>query len=455
MTQQQTSELLAWLDANPHVTTVQLAICDLNGMMRGKLVPAAYARKALKDAIKLPNTALFFDVWGRDVVDSGYYLETGDADGLIRPTERGFVQLGGEGNDTATLPMAMYTEAGEPYLADPRNVLKSVLNKFTARGLRPVCAFELEFYLCERDFVGGNVRPTGVDPETGNRLRGGAGTYSFSNLDRIRRLLDDLYARCETLNIPAEAAISEAGVGQFEVNLRHSADALRATDEAFLFKCLVRQVAADHKLAATFMAKPFGDDAGSGQHVHVSIIDGKDANVFANGKEEGSPLLHQAIAGALKALPDTMLFFAPHANSYRRYIDSTHVSGTANWGYENRTTAIRIPNGPDAGRRIEHRVSGADANPYLVLAAILGGIAHGIEHQLTPPAPAVGNAHNVEAPPIPRTWIDAITRMQSSTLARELYGDLLPHLFAACKMQELQTLNQIIPQAEYDAYFDV
>ena len=187
----------------------------------------------------------------------------------------------------------------------------------------------------------------------------------------MKSFLSDIYKACELQNIPADAAISENGCGQFEINLLHVDDPLKAGDDAIFFKRIVKSVARKHGMIASFMAKPYGEESGSGLHVHFSLLDSDGNNVFDDNGESGTDLLKYAVNGLISAMPESMLIFAPHYNSYRRLTPGTHAPTSAGWGYENRTAAIRIPGGDSKARRIEHRVAGADANPYLVLASIL------------------------------------------------------------------------------------
>ena len=225
------------------------------------------------------------------------------------------------------------------------------------------------------------------------------------------------------MDIPAEAAISEVGLGQFEINMVHQADALKAADDAWLFKLLVRGLARSHGFAASFMAKPYEDYAGNGMHVHFSVVDADGANIFANDTYEGAPMLGHAIAGCLRGIPDLALVFAPHGNSYERLVPESHAPTGICWAYENRTASVRVPGGSLAARRVEHRVAGGDVNPYLFLAAVLGSALNGIEDALAPPPPISGNAYDIDMPQIPATWAEAIDAFEASDLVRRMFPE--------------------------------
>ena len=430
--------------------SMRAVVCDINGIFRAKRVPARLAQKALDGKLKMPLSILFVDVWGNDVIASGHVLDSGDRDGVLRPTERGPLDLEWLDRPSSLLLCSMYTDRGEPFPADPRHALARVLARYRERGLTPVCATELEFYLHDLDSeeISPPSRPGGPKLSANS-------VYSLQDLDGFESFLSDVYAACRRLGIPAEEAISENGCGQFEINLCHTDDVLRAADDAQLFKYLVKGVAARHGLGATFMAKPYGGEAGSGMHVHFSLLDDAGANVFANGTTQGSPALHAAVAGLLDALPASMLVFAPHFNSYRRLAPDSHAPTRATWGFENRTVAIRIPDGPDSARRIEHRVAGADSNPYLVLAAMLGAALDGIVDERSPPAAEAGNAYESDAERLPASWEQALAAFEASAAQRAVLGPLLSDVYAAAKRQEIDVFARELSAFEVTTYLDV
>jgi glutamine synthetase len=313
-----------------------------------------------------------------------------------------------------------------------------------------VVATELEFYLVDP----ARPRPTPpASPRTGLRV-GDDHVLAVDQLETFAAFLEDVQQAAEALDVPAETAISENGAGQFEINLGHFADALRAGDDALQFKRVVKGVARRHDLAATFMAKPYGGRSGSGLHVHVSLLDGDGRNVFDDGSRQGSALLQSAVAGLIDVMPETMLLFAPHLNSFRRLRPGTHAPVAAAWGYENRTTAIRIPGGASAARRIEHRLAGADANPYLVLAGVLGGALIGIEQARTPPDPVRGNAYAQDLPPLPRDWTSAVDLFAAGARAEEIVGPMARRMLVACKRQEIETFARHVTGFEARAYLE-
>lgn len=329
-------------------------------------------------------------------------------------------------------------------------MLAQIAAQFEARNLKPVIATELEFYLV--DYEQGKSPLPPVSPQTGLRLNK-TSILSISDLYEFDGFLDDVYARCEALGIPADAAIAENGCGQFEINLLHCNDPLKAADDAMLFKQVVKSVAMQHGWTATFMAKPYGDQSGNGFHVHCSLEDKHGHNVFDDNSEQGSPLLHNAIAGVLATMDSFMLLFAPHFNSYRRLAPGSHAPTMIAWGYENRTAAVRVPGGPYQARRLEHRVAGADANPYLVCSAILAGILYGIDNQLTPPAPIQGSTYDdPDLDALPMDWFSAIDSFEFSEIVPQLLPQEIIDLIVSVKHQEAARFARQITNFEYATY---
>ncbi|WP_371157636.1 glutamine synthetase family protein [Jannaschia sp. 2305UL9-9] len=441
---------LGWLHDNPHIHSVRAAACDLNAQARGKRIPRRFAHKLETEGTRFPYSILNLDIWGEDIEDSPLVFDTGDADGILKPTDRGFVPMPWLDTPTAMLPLWMYHPDGTAFAGDPRHALARVLADYTARGLTPVVATEMEFYL-----IDDSTRQLRVpkSPVSGKR-RPGAETLSMRQLDAFDNFFTQLYDACEAMDIPANTAISEAGIGQFEIDLAHQPDALKAADDAWLFKLALRGLARKHGFAASFMAKPYPDYAGNGMHVHFSVLDRTGANIFDNGTPEGSPLLRHAVAGLLGAAPASTLIFAPHANSYDRLVPGAHAPTGLAWAYENRTSAIRIPSGPNAARRIEHRVSGGDVNPYLLLAVILAAALRGIEDGADAPAPITGNAYDLDLPRIPATWGEAIARFETDGWTRRLLPEGLIQNMILTKRQELRDIETLTEHERMDLYLD-
>jgi glutamine synthetase len=308
----------------------------------------------------------------------------------------------------------------------------------------------MEFYLIDDRGRELRVPPS---PRSGKR-RHQAEILALRQLDAWDAFFTALYDACEEMDIPADTTISEAGPGQFEINLMHSPDALKAADDAWFFKLLVNGLARKHGFAASFMAKPYPEYSGSGLHTHFSILDDQGRNIFDDGTAQGSAMLRHAVAGCLQAMPGSMLILAPHATSYDRFVPGAHAPTGIAWAYENRTTALRIPSGNPAARRIEHRVAGGDINPYLLIAAILGAALNGIEDGAEPPPPITGSAYDKDLVQLPRTWDAAIEAFANSPeIARIFPADLIAN-FLATKRQELHYMEELGPEERQELYLD-
>ena len=427
---------------------VEALITDCNGIARGKWLPVQKLDAIEKQGLKLPKSALGLDVWGRDIPALAH--ANGDIDGYCHLVEGSLRPLLTErGVDQAQVLLSMFDKDGSPYMGDPRQVLQALVTRFTEKELKPCMAVELEFSLLPKPKT---------DEAIGTALRDqnavGGNLYALSELDYHGPLLEALRQAFDTQDLPYEGIIKESAPSQFEINVAHSDDVMLLADQVIRMQRTIRAVSARHGFVASFMPKPIDDEAGNGLHVHCSLLDENGANVFDDGGEEGSDLLRYAVAGCLELLPASMLLFAPSFNAYRRFQPGNHAPTESAWGYDNRTTAIRIPESPTAARRVEHRVAGADANPYLVLAAVLAGIWHGIENTLSPPKPIEGNAwdQEIDAPALPTTMDEAIAIFDKSDVLSSYLTGEFKTLFLATKVQEWNEFAKRVTEFELETY---
>lgn len=443
-----------FLDRHPDVDSVDLLISDLNGVLRGKRIPRDNLEKAYRDGVNLPASVFALDILGNTIEATGLGLSIGDSDRVCRPVA-GSLMPSPWLRDArqAQLLMTMTEADGTPFFADPRQVLARVLERLRRAGLTPVVAVEMEFSLVDRrrDALG-MVQPP-CSPATGERAAQSQ-LYSINELDEYAELLEEIHAAARSQQLPLDTALKECAPGQFEINLIHCDDALAACDSAVLLKRLIKGVALHQGFEATFMAKPYGQEAGNGTHVHISLLDEAGNNVFAaeDGAPLGTPRMQHAVAGLLELMPASMALFAPNLNSFRRFQPGLYVPMAPTWGYDNRSVALRIPSGPNAARRIEHRVAGADVNPYLLLATLLGAIDHGLRRRLTPPPAITGNAYDQVAPSLTNSWRQALELLeQSEPLAEALGADFLA-VFLANRRAERDQAMQAVSKLEYDWY---
>jgi len=445
-------ERRAYLSAHPQTELIDAFFFDLNGVPRGKRLPAGALDKLYTEGLCLPASTVALDVWGLEVLDSGLVYETGDRDWRFRPVPGSLRPVPWADTPTAQALLQMEPGVGGACEGgDPRHVLARVVRRFTDMGLTPVIAVELEFRLL--DTVPGEDGKPQLPrlPQSGQRLSASQ-LLGLDELDELSPVFDEIRRACQLQGVDTETLIAEQAEAHFEINLVHRPDALAAADQAMLFKRTVRQVAARHGMIGCFMAKPFGDEPGSGMHVHFSLLDQQGRNIFDDGSQLGSTELRQAAAGMLALMNDSTAIFAPHANSYRRFQMHAHVPMAPSWGYDNRTVAVRVPLAHDGSTHIEHRVAGADANPYLVVAAILAAAHHGISQRLTPPAPTEGDAYVQHAPSLPASWEAACACFEQSGVLREYLSDDFMALFSALKRQEIEAMKRRVTLDEYAAY---
>ncbi|VTR59412.1 Gamma-glutamylputrescine synthetase PuuA [Serratia fonticola] len=304
------------------------------------------------------------DILGNVVEEAGLGQELGEPDHICVPVAGTLTPSAADPQYLGQVLLTMLDEDGTPFDVEPRNVLNRVWQRLRQRGLFPVVAVELEFYLIDRQRDPEGYLQPPCAPGTQERNTQSQ-VYSVDNLNHFADVLSEIDELARLQGLPADGAVAEASPGQFEVNLHHTNDVLQACDHALALKRLVRMVAEKHHMHATFMAKPYEEHAGSGMHVHISMLDKQGNNVFADADGEDSTLLKQALAGMIALMPASMALLAPNVNAYRRFQAGMYVPTQASWGHNNRTVALRIPCGDRDSHRVEYRVAGADANPYL------------------------------------------------------------------------------------------
>ena len=442
------ANLQSFLEQYPEIEIFEVMLMDLCGGLRGKWVTRDKINKVMAGGLKMPLSTLAFDVWGRDAEE--WVFDSGDGDGFCAPDERTLAPAIWLKRPTGQVVMSMNEVDGSPCSYDPRYIIRGMMDRFAQLGLTPVMASEMEFHLLrpENDAVG---RPIHTQQDrVGGTLAAGQ-TYGIDTMEDMAELMHDIRDACNAQGLPIDTLIKESAPSQYEINLYHCDDALVAADQAVMLQRVIRGVAGKHGFIATFMAKPFGDVAGNGMHVHCSLVDSEGNNAFDDGTGQGTPLLRQAIAGCLDTMAESMLLFAPNLNSYRRFRRGTHAPLAPTWGYENRTVSVRVPADAPAATRIEHRVAGADANPYLVIAGILAGMLRGIENQLEAPEPLEGNAYDQVPPSLPRYWPDALARFEDSEHIPASFGYEFQRVFAILKQQELDEFDSQVTPLEYDA----
>ena len=440
---------------HPDTLSMELLIPDMHGFLKGKRIQAEDIAKVGDSGFTLCAGICLLTGLGYTVPGFPYTEADGDPDmdcllipGSLAPvpwSKRPMAQA-----------MFRFVEAdGSPFFADPRTVLETALEPLKKMKLKAVMATELEFYLLNANSdlpQPGTPRVPGMEtPQPGTQV------YSPDDLWEIEEFLNDVYAWCEAQGIPAESAISEFAQGQFEINLRHVDDPVLACDHAVLLKRVVKAAARKHGFVASFMAKPFAEESGCGLHIHMSLVDKEGMNYFSQGKETmASPpfsaRLRHAVGGLLGTMAEGTAIFAPNANSYRRLRPDMFAPVEPNWGVNHRCVSVRVPMSDEKNLRFEHRVAGADANPYLVAAAVAAGVHYGLKNRCDP-------GHMVEKSEeirlktkIPVRWEAAIDAFSRSKVLPVYLGEDYCRYFAANRRAEAEVFHNTISPLDFEWY---
>jgi glutamine synthetase len=425
------------------ISEVEAIIPDMAGIARGKIMPA---EKFTADAgMKLPESIFLQTVTGDYPADTGDTMSPAEIDIVLKPDTKTVREVPWTAEPTAQVIHDCFYADGRRVTMAPRHVLRHVLELYAERGWEPVIAPELEFYLIEPNIDADYP----LKPPVGRsgRAEPGRQSYSIAAVNEFDPLFDDIYAFCERQDIEIDTLIHEDGPAQMEINLLHG-DPLDLADQAFLFKRTAREAALRHKMYTTFMAKPYAREPGSAMHVHQSVVDRKTRhNVFSN--EDGSPskLFFAHIGGLQKYLPAAMALFAPNVNSYRRISRAQVAPINVQWGYDNRTAGLRVPVSEPDNRRIENRIGGADANPYLAIAASLACGYLGMIENLQPTEPVTGSAHDLPFG-LPRSLDIAVRRLRESKTLTQVLSEPFVQAYTLVKEAEHEVFLQVISSWE-------
>jgi len=436
------NDLEGWLNAQ-RITEIECLVPDLTGVARGKILPRS---KFTEDrGMRLPESIIGLTVTGNWPDDER--LET-----LIADTDRD-MNLVPDPSTARVVPWATdptaqvihdcYFKDGAPVDYAPRTVLKNVLKLYAARGWAPVVAPELEFYLVDK-----NTDPDmPLRPPVGRSGRAETSRqhYSIDAVNEFDPLFEDIYDYCDAMDLDVDTLIHEVGAGQMEINFLHG-DPLDLADKVFFFKRTIREAAMRHNMFATFMAKPMAGEPGSAMHVHQSVVDIKTGrNVFSNPDGSPSDLFLHYIGGLQKYIPHVMAFFAPYVNSYRRLVANTAAPTNVEWGSDNRTVGIRVPNSGPENRRMENRVIGADANPYVALAASLACGYLGMVNAIAPLPEMTGNAYATpHATPLPQSLSESVRLLDEVPEIEAILGKRFCGIYKAVKMSEYAEFMKVI-----------
>ncbi len=426
-----------WLTGH-HIEDVEAIVPDMAGSARGKVMPAA---KFGKGDMKMPE-GVFAQTISGDYVNDPDNVE--DRDMWLVPDPETLRPVPWAADPAAAVFLDCYHRDGSPVAKSPRGVLRNVLSMYEAKGWIPVVAPEVEFYL-----LSPHSDPNeDAEPPEGRlgRTEGANQPYSIDTMNDFDGFVNQVYQYCEAQRINIDTISQEMGPAQFELNFLHG-DALELADQVFLFKRTVREAAINHKMHATFLAKPMAEDAGSALHIHQSVVDTQGRNIFSDKKGEPTDLFHGFLGGLQKYMNEALLMFAPYVNSYRRLASPWASPVNLAWAIDNRTVGLRVPDSPPEARRIENRLAGADVNPYLVIAASLACGYLGMVEGITPTEPTEGSAYG-EDYSLHRHLFAAIDALRDSKAMRSMLGDAFVDLYVALKAEEYREFQEIITPYE-------
>ena len=434
------SDLENWLNEQ-RVTEIECLVPDLTGVARGKILPRI---KFTEDrGMRLPQAVVAMGVTGEFPEEGPYYdvISPTDMDMHLRPDPTTARIVPWAVDPTAQVIHDCYDKDGQLVPFAPRSVLRHVCDLYAAKGWKPVVAPELEFYLVAR-----NTDPDmPLKPPIGRsgRAETSRQAYSIDAVNEFDPLFEDVYAYCEKMGLNVDTLIHEVGAGQMEINFFHD-EPLGLADEVFLFKRTVREAALRHDMFATFMAKPIAGEPGSAMHIHQSLVDrATGQNIFSNPDGSASREFYWFIGGLQRYIPAAMALFAPYVNSYRRLVRGVAAPINIQWGTDNRTVGIRSPLASAQARRIENRVIGADANPYVALAATMACGYLGITKQIEPTAECKGDAYLGDFS-LPRSLGEALTLLRDEKDLHEVLGASFITVYTEVKEIEYAEFMKVI-----------
>ena len=447
-----------FLKNHPEIKSFDIIMHDCNAIGRGKIIRQNELLKLYESGRQFPLSLLGMDITGEDVPGTGLILEQGDGDIKAWPTPESLKQIHKSKPSRGELFMTMSDIDGNKLNIDPRNVLEDKINSFKKDGIKLCGTFELEFFLVANELDQyGKLQPAKSIIGKKRSYRK-TDVYSVDNLHGMLPLINDIYDATNIAGIEAETIISEYAPGQYELTLKHQSDLLKAADDILRLKRIIRSLARLHGVTACFMAKPMENVSGSGMHFHVSMYDKKGTNLFAEkSKKNINPNLLYALGGLTKTMGESMLIFAPNANSWRRLVLGSYAPVTPNWGMDNRSVAFRIPSSDSKNRRIEHRVSGVDANPYLVALTVISAIRYGMKNKIKAPNQTKGNAYEQKSNSkndMPHDWSSAILAAKKSKFLKEILGLELHRAFIAIKEMEYQKVASTVSELDIDLYLN-
>ena len=428
-----------WFEKH-RITEVECIIPDLTGIARGKIMPAD--KFLLNEGLRMPEAVFLQTVTGEWLpYEELYGVDPAEIDMQLKPDPSTTSIVPWVDEPTAQVIHDCLHHDGTPVELSPRNVLKKVLERYRQQELQPAIAPELEFYLTKINKDPDYPLPPPVGRSGREEVTGQF--YGIDALNEFDPLFEEMYNFCEAQELEIDALTHESGSAQMEINFNHG-DPLLLADHVYLYKRTMRETAMRHKVFATFMAKPMEDQPGSSLHIHQSILDRKTGrNIFENDKGGDSEKLRHFIGGLQKYLPLEMPLLGPNVNSYRRITPNNSAPINVHWGHDNRTTGFRIPISDGNNRRVENRIAGADANPYLAFATSLGCGLMGMNEELEPTPPVQTSAYDHDYS-LPRNLEEALRQMEECPLFKELFSEKFVRVYCTLKRAEFEAFFSVI-----------
>jgi glutamine synthetase len=431
-----------WLKDH-NISEVEALVPDLTGNARGKFIPASQFLQ--RGDPRLPESILVQTVTGEYSDDHWNFVSPTDADMVLKPDPATMRLVPWGREPTAQIIHDCYTTDGKAHPLATRQVLRNVLDLYQQEGLRPVVAPEVEFYLVKRNVDADQELEAPIGRS--GRAEASRQSYSIDAVAEFEDFVEDMYDYAGSQQLDVDTLIHENGAAQMEINFSHG-DALSLADQVFVFKRTVRETAHKHGMYATFMAKPMQAEPGSAMHIHQSIVSSDSGdNIFVDGNGKHTECFMNYIAGLQAYTPDLISLYAPNVNSYRRLSPDISAPINLNWGFDNRTTAFRVPDSVAAATRVENRFPGADANPYLAFAATLASGLLGMRKKLQPGVPHSGTA-NEDSVEVARTLEEALRNLQSTPELVDIFGELFLRAYSAVKLDEFEEFNRVISSWE-------
>lgn len=425
------------------IKRVKLAAVDLDGVLRGKYISLEKFHSAAGHGLGFCDVIFGWDI--ADVLLDNVKLtgwHSGYPDAIAAIDLDSFRVIPWEPG-TAFFLLDLFTKEGQPLAMSPRQVFRGALKIAETAGVKTYFGAEYEFWFFKE--TPQSIREKGYRSLT--PLTPGSFGYSVLRASENSALVLDIIESMSAFDVPLEAFHTETGPGVYEAAIAIETG-LKAADKAALFKTAVKEIASRHGVMPTFMAKWNSDLAGSSGHIHQSIW-ANDKNLFHAG-----PAMNHYVAGLVQYMPELMAMICPTVNSYKRTVPGTWAPINATWGVDTRTTAVRAIPGSPKSSRIELRLSGADMNPYIAMAASLAAGLEGIQRRLEPP-PAVADAYSQpDAAPLPKTLADAVELFRRSEVAKKWFGEEFVEHYAATRDWEVKLYNKAVTDWELARYFE-